>query len=142
MAGINYARVLVGGLVAGVVANACDLVINMFLMADDMTQMAQRLGLNQDLLNSPTVAISWIVVDFIWATLIVWTYASIRPRFGPGPKTAIIAGFIPFAAVTMILYGFAQMGIFTMPVFIKGTLLSAVTTSVTSLVGGWMYRES
>ena len=29
-----------------------------------------------------------------WAFVTVWLYAAIRPRFGPGPKTAICAGLI------------------------------------------------
>ena len=32
MAGINYGRVLLGGLVAGIVANACDTIIGMFVL--------------------------------------------------------------------------------------------------------------
>ena len=85
MAGINYGRVLLGGLVGGVVANACDFVSNTYLMADDMQKMAQRLGLDQTHLNSGTVIATWTTIDFLYATLIVWTYAAIRPRFGPGP---------------------------------------------------------
>lgn len=142
MTGINYGRVLVGGLVAGVVANVCDFVINFFLIAEDLQQMAQRLGLDQDTLNSPAVAVTWVVVDFIYATLIVWTYAAIRPRLGPGPKTAITAGLVIFAAVTVVLFGFTQMGVFTMPTFLKSSALSAVTAVLASLAGGWAYREA
>jgi hypothetical protein len=142
MSSINYGRVVIGGLVGGVVANVCDFVINMFLMADDMQQMAQRLGLDQALLNSSTVMVTWIVIDFLYATLIVWTYAAIRPRFGPGPATAVKAGLAIFLGITFILYGFAVMGIFTMPTFWKATFLSAIVAILTSLAGGKVYAES
>jgi len=35
----------------------------------------------------------WIVINWIiTGILFVWVYASIRPRFGPGVNTAVIAG--------------------------------------------------
>ena len=141
MTGINYSRVALGGLVGGIVANAGDFVINGVIMADHMRQMAQRLNLNWSVVSSPSVAMTWMVVDFIYATLIVWTYAAVRPRLGPGPKTAVTAGLVIFAAVTAILFGFQQMGFFTPDAFAKSTALSAVNAILTSLAGAWMYRE-
>jgi hypothetical protein len=141
MAGINYGRVAIGGLVGGIVANVCDFVSNSFVLADDMQQMAQRLGLDQAHLASSTVMITWIVIDFIYATLIVWTYAAIRPRLGPGPATALSAGLVLFAAVTVILYGFTEMGIFTTATFVKASLFSALTAALTSLAGAKVYTE-
>jgi hypothetical protein len=141
MAGINYGRVLLGGLVAGVVANACDFVTNMYLLADDTQQMAQRLGLDRLHVNGGTVAATWVAIDFLLGLLIVWLYAAIRPRFGPGPTTAVVAGLVPFAAATLVLYGFTEMGVFTLPTFIKGTLFSAVTFMLAALAGARIYRE-
>ena len=142
MAGINYGRVVLGGLVAGVVANACDFVSNTYLLAEDMQRMAQRLNLDQAMMNSSSVAITWTVVDFIYALLIVWTYAAIRPRFGPGPGTAVKAGLVICAAVSAIIFGFVGMGIFTPDTYIKSLGLSVVSTVLASLAGGYMYKEA
>lgn len=141
MAGINYPRVLLGGLAGGVVANACDFVINGFLMADDSRRMAQRLSLDWDVVSGPAVAITWAAIDFVYALLIVWTYAAIRPRFGPGRMTAITAGMMIFGASTIILFGFQQMGIFTPDMFTKSAFLSLITAVLVSLTGGAIYRE-
>jgi hypothetical protein len=141
MAGINYGRVVLGGLMAGVVANVFDFLSNTYIMAADFERMAQRLNLDRNLLHSPAAAATWIVIDFLYATLIVWTYAAMRPRFGPGPGTAVKAGFAIFAAVTVVIYGFVGMGIFTPDTFIKGTALSAVSTLLASLAGGYFYKE-
>jgi hypothetical protein len=138
---INTGRVVLGGVVGGVVANACDFVANAFFLADDMQQMAQRLGLDQTVINGSTVLATWTIVDFLYATLIVWTYAAIRPRFGPGPSTAIVAALAIFSGVTLVLFGFAQMGIFTIATFVKATLLSAITAVLTGLAGATVYRE-
>jgi hypothetical protein len=139
--GINYARVALGGLAAGVVANVCDFLISTYFMADDLQRLTRRLSLDWSVVNGPAVLVTWTVVDFIYATLMVWTYAAIRPRLGPGPKTALCAGLVIYAAVTVVLFGFQSMGIFTLDSFIKNSLLSLVTAVLASLVGGAVYKE-
>ena len=141
MAGIKYGRVALGGLAGGVVANIGDFAVNNTIMADDLVRMAQRLNLNQAVMASPAVGMTWVVVDFVYATLIVWTYAAIRPRFGPGPGTAIKAGIVLWAAVGVVLYGFQSMGIFTPDSFFKSAALSLATTILAALAGWWVYRE-
>jgi hypothetical protein len=141
MARINYGRVVLGGLAAGVVANVCDFVSNSLFLADDMIRLAQRLNLNQRVLASPAVALTWVAVDFVYATLIVWTYAAIRPRFGSGPGTAIRAGVVLWLAVTVIVFGFQSMGIFTPDTFLKSSLLTLGSTILASLAGGAIYKE-
>jgi hypothetical protein len=141
MAGINYGRVVLGGLVAGIVANACDFVINSYLLIEDGRRMIQRLNLDPAVVNSPAVGVRWMIVDFIYALLIVWTYAAIRPRFGPGPGTAVKAGLVLYAAITVIIFGFVGMGIFTPDSFVKNAAMSAVTAVLASLAGAYFYKE-
>ena len=73
MGRINLGRVVLGGLVAGVVANALDFVINAFLMTEEGADMAQRLNLSQAALDSSVTV--WIVVDFIWGLLLVFAFS-------------------------------------------------------------------
>jgi hypothetical protein len=141
MASINHGRVALGGVVGGIVANAGDLMVNNLILADDMARMAQRLNLNQTLIASPAVGMTWVAVNFVYATLIVWTYAAIRPRFGPGPATATKAGAVLWAAVCVVLFGFESMGVFTPDSFFKSAGLSFVTTTLTALAGAWVYTE-
>ena len=46
MGGINLVRVLIGGIVAGVVANAGDYLVNRVILVDDGAQLVQRLNLD------------------------------------------------------------------------------------------------
>jgi hypothetical protein len=84
----------------------------------------------------------WIVINFLFGLLVVWTYAAIRPRFGPGVGTAIIAGLIPYLGATLVLAGFASMGIFPTAALLKGSLASLVNTSIAAIAGAWLYTES
>ncbi len=139
MSRINIARAAIGGLVAGVVANAVDFVTNKYLMSAENTDMMQRLNLSAAAMESsiPT----WIVIDFIWGLVLVFSYAAIRPRFGPGPKTATIAGVTLWLAVNAWFAGMSAMGIMPTPAFLKGAVLSLVSTLAAVLVGAAIYKE-
>ena len=139
MSGINLSRVVVGGLVAGVVANALDFAINTYLMADEMADMAQRLNLNMAAVEASTT--TWIIVDFVWGLLLVFAYAAMRPRFGPGPKTAAISGLTLWFGVTAVFAGLMAMGLYTQQAYIKSSALALVSTLIPSLVGGYLYKE-
>jgi hypothetical protein len=138
---MNIPRIIVAGLAAGLVMNVGDFITGAFLMADEMRAMMSRLGLDAAAMETPEGIIPWVIVDFLYGILIVFTYAAIRPRFGPGPKTAILAGFLLYATVTIVLYGFMTMGIFDPEVFVKSAAFALVNTIFASLVGGLLYRE-
>ena len=139
---MNSGKIVVGGLVAGVVMNIGDFVTNTQILAADNTEFLRRLNLDPAALESLSGMLPWIVVDLLMGVLLVWTYAAIRPRFGPGVSTAIIAGLIPFISVSLILGGFTSMGVFTTSMFIKGSIAALVNTCIGSVAGAWVYTES
>jgi len=141
MASINVGRVVAGGLVAGVVANAIDFVTNTYILASDMAAWAPTRNLDPAAMNSGPVAATWIVVDFIMGLLLVFTYAAMRPRLGAGPKTAMFAGLALWFAVTLVLFGFTQMGVFSMALFVKGSIAALINTLAASVAGAAVYKE-
>ncbi|HXD16779.1 MAG TPA: hypothetical protein VN654_07170 [Vicinamibacterales bacterium] len=138
---INTGRVVAGGLVAGVVANAIDFVTNTYVLGADMQAWAASHNIDPATLTSGLVAGTWVAVDFIYGLLIVFTYAAIRPRFGPGVTTAIIAGFVVFLAPTIVLFGFTQMGMLTTPMWVKGAIGAIVATLAAAVAGAAVYKE-
>ena len=141
MAAINTGKVIAGGLLAGLVANAFDFVTNMYLLLPDWQALATAHNMDPAAMNTPGVAGTWITVDFLYGILIVWTYAAIRPRLGQGVKTALCAGYLLFVAATLVLFGFTMMGIFTMTLFVKGSLAAIVSTLAASVAGAAIYKE-
>lgn len=142
MASINAGRVVIGGLLAGVVMNALDMFWNFVVLKDDMIGISQRLGMDPAAATSFSTAVPWIVVDFVMGLAVVWNYAAIRPRFGPGVSTAILAGIVPFLASGAVVYGFSSMGLMPMSAFVKGALAAIVTMSLGSIAGAWAYKEA
>ena len=94
MSQINVGGVVKGGLAAGVVMNISEFVLNVPVAGEQMNaELAAR--------NLPPVATNqiavFVVLTFVLGLFTVWLYAAIRPRFGAGPKTAIIAGVFVWA---------------------------------------------
>jgi len=141
MASINTGKVVMGGLVAGVVANAVDFVTNNYVLAADWQAWASQHNIDPASLTSPSVAGTWIVVDFIFGLLLVWTYAAMRPRFGPGIYTAFLAGLVIYLAPTIVIFGFTMMGMLTMAMFVKGSCAAIVSTFGAAIVGAALYKE-
>jgi hypothetical protein len=89
---INLGRVIVGGLVAGLIINVVAAVTNGVLLQADWTAAMQALG-------RPGEATAAQITGFnIWGFAVgiigVWLYAAARPRFGAGQATAIKIGFV------------------------------------------------
>lgn len=96
MGRINLSRVIVGGLVAGLVIDICEGVLNGMVLADRWG--AVMTSLNRPATPSVKTMIALNVWGFAAGILTVWIYAALRPRFGSGPKTAMIAGLTMWAA--------------------------------------------
>ena len=87
MGKINWTRVILGGLVAGVIINVFESVLNGVILAKDMEAAISALG-RQMGGGALAVFIAW---GFLVGIFAVWLYAAIRPRYGAGPKTAACA---------------------------------------------------
>jgi hypothetical protein len=138
---MNTGKVMTGGLLAGVVMNVLDMTWNFTVLSSDMKAMVDQLRLDPAVLTDPSYAIPWIVVDFVLGLVIVWNYAAMRPRLGPGPKTAILAGLVPYVAVTAVLCGFATLGVFSGAMIVRGSVFALISIVVGSLAGAWAYKE-
>jgi hypothetical protein len=139
---MNTGKVVVGGLVAGIVFNIGDFVINTMLLTADNAAFLTRLGIDPAAMESFAGIAPWIVIDLLFGLLVVWTYAAIRARLGPGVSTAIIAGLIPYLGATLVLAGFTSMGVFPVAMFIKGSIASLINTSIGAVAGAWVYTEA
>ena len=138
---INTGKVLTGGLLAGLVMNVLDTTFNFTVLLDDSKAMAERLHLNPAVATDFSYSIPWIVIDFVLGLVIVWNYAAMRPRFGPGVKTAVLAGLVPWLSVSAVLCGFASIGVFTETMIVKSSFFALVSVLAGGLSGAWAYKE-
>src|SRR5262245_11640313 len=88
---INVGRVLLGGLLAGLVINVGEFILNAILLQERMKEELSLRNLSEP---SPNIIALFLALVFLGGIAIVYLYALIRPRLGPGVKTAICAGLI------------------------------------------------
>ena len=141
MASINTGKVIVGGLLAGVVMNAGDMLQFAVLFKNEMDTFAKKVGIDAAVMQSGSAMATFITCDFLMGIFIVWNYALARPRLGPGPKSAVISVLPIFLAITGAMFGMASIGLWPMDFFIKSSLVYLVVMIVASVVGAWAYKE-
>ncbi len=139
MGRINMGRVVLGGLLAGLVINIGEFVLNMPVLGDMWTEALK--ALNRPSMDSepPTF---FILLSFALGLLTIWIYAAIRPRFGPGPLTAICAGLIVWALVSL----YASAAMMPMNLFPRRLLYYAIVWEffelpIAAVLGAWIYKE-
>jgi Na+/H+ antiporter NhaC len=74
----------------------------------------------------------------IWA---IWLYAAIRPVYGPGPKTAAIAGFSWWMVSTIAIWQWKEIGLLRFNGLIGLILASLPILIAVTMFGAWNYRE-
>ncbi len=137
---INIARVILGGLMAGLVINAGELILNFWLLAERMQLAYRELGLPPT--GGGTVPV-FVILGFGLGLLIVWLYASVRPRFGPGPKTAVLTGFFVWLfAVLWPTLGSGLLGLFDADLLVFIAIWGMFEIVIAAVAGAWLYRES
>lgn len=142
MPGINTQKVVVGGLVAAVVFAVVDGVIFGFILKSELDANTVRLGLDPAVAVSAAGFAMWAITELVFGQLIVWTYAAMRPRFGPGAKTAMYAGMVPWLSVVVIIATQTQAGIHTTSIFWKAAVLSLISVMLGSIAGAAVYKEA
>ena len=139
---INRSRVFIGGLAAGVVLNVIDFVSNMYLLKDRMTsEMNSVAAALSEKMMSGSNAAGFIIMDFLLGILMVWMYAAVRPRMGPGPRTAmVVAGF--FWIIGAIFYWpWTAVGLMTTQTYAMAGAVQVVNVGLAAWVGAMLYKE-
>src|SRR2546427_11229605 len=89
---MNYARVLLGDIVGGIVFSIVSLAINIAVLGSRY-QVLQTTGVFRQEPRLPFLPLH-ILVMFGMSIGLVWLYAASRARLGPGPSTALCVGLV------------------------------------------------
>lgn len=141
MGKINIGRVLLGGIVAGIVGNILGYLVDGLLLAPQWTAAMTALGKTEFSVNQLIV---FNVLGLLNGILLVGVYAMIRSRYGAGPKTAVYAGLIVWAIGTLVpnasLMG--ATGLFPQNLTAMTTAAAIVELIIAALAGAALYKES
>jgi hypothetical protein len=139
MGKINMQKVIIGGLIAGVVLNVVDTVVYGVVLKNQIA--AAMAALNKPAMSN--AQIPWFVfLDFVCGIFLVWLYAAIRPRFGAGPATAVKAGLIGWFAIGLINALFMwHLAIYPHGFTITTLVIYLIEAPLAVVVGAKFYTE-
>jgi len=133
MSKVNTGRVILAGLVAGLVINVIDFVVNVPILGKQWGDATKVLGIKLEDVNVQS-AVGWICMDFIAGLFTAWLYAAIRPRYGTGAGTALRAAFATWFIIHVALGSLVWNGLYPLSL----AVISTAGALVAMLAGGWV----
>lgn len=136
---VNVARVLVGGLVTGLIMNIGEYVLNEILLAEQMTAAFAAMNL-----SPPEGAGIGLLVGLTFGVGIatIWLYAMLRSHSGAGSKTAICTGLIVWFFLGFVCNAwFWALGMASLGMTMMVWLWTLVEIPVATLVGARLYND-
>ncbi len=144
MGQINTGRMILGGLLAGLIMNCSEFVLHAIVLRQDGVQLVADFKQHGIVIpEDPTNLMILVGITFALGLLALWTYAAIRPRLGPGPKTAICAGLTVWAMSYFYsgVYVHAAFVIFPAKIVWIPVAWSLLEVPVATLAGAAIYKE-
>lgn len=136
---VNIGRVVSGGLVAGLIMNVSEYVLNEIVLAEDMASSFAAMNLASP--SGSTIGL-FIAMTFALAIATIWLYAMLRSHSGPGMSTAICT-----ALLVWFFYGFMcntffwALGMASGGVTITVLVWMLVEILVGTLAGAYLYQD-
>ena len=142
MSRINWGRALAGGLVAAVIAFFTDGFLHEKLLDADWRAVYDGLRVLPPEHDSGGLAY-FAIFELGRGLISLFLYASMRSRFGPGPRTAAMAGVAAWLAFSVAGPAqFIPLGFFSMALWIKAAAFQLVTSILAAIAGAAVYRET
>jgi hypothetical protein len=137
----NLARVVLGGIVAGLVLNILGYIVDGILLAPQWNAGMTALGRGGFTINQ---IVGFNILGFANGIFAMWLYAAIRPRYGAGPKTAICAGVALWvSAVLLPNVGFMSVtGLFANNLTVLTTVAGLFECVIATVAGAAVYKET
>jgi hypothetical protein len=139
---INTKKVLLGGLVAGVVINIIDFVANTFILGARVKAESDAFkpGMS-DAMMSGSAIISFVIMDLVLGFALIWAYAAFRPRFGAGARTATYVAVLFWLLALIFTAGYRQMGIMSSGLWWSFAFIGLVNFLIAAWAGAALYSE-
>jgi hypothetical protein len=136
MTRINWPRILLGGFVAFIVWTILDSLVTAWLGHDFAVVPGNRLAT-----PTPGFIAFLLFINLLEGISIIWLYAAIRPRYGPGVKTAVIAASAWWFIVSLGDATWCSFGFFPPRTVVPLMIATLPALNIATLVGAWLYGE-
>ena len=138
---INKARLLAGGIAAGLVIDLFEALTHGVMFANRDAEMLTRMGI------SPFGSAGGVIALNLWGIaagmLIVGLYTALRPAMGPGSHTAVRAGLYVWAGASVLSTAIPLiLGMYKLDMAFTDVCIELVAFTLAALAGGAIYKES
>ena len=141
MGNINVGRWIIGGVVAAIILFVVDFVVNGVIL---MQQWIDAMAALQQPAMGGTVGeiVIFAILNLIVGLTAVWIYVGIRPRFGPGAKTAVYAGLATWLIGYLVPNAFyLATGLFPAHLLWTLIIIALIQVPAATVAGAWLYQE-
>jgi hypothetical protein len=140
---VNRSRIVLGGIVAAIVLFIVSGIVNGAILGSAWQAWLEAMG---SLNHAPAASagmVIWAVVSLVFGVTGVWIYAGIRPRYGAGPKTALLAGLLLWLA-GWLAPALGQFALGAIPAYVTvvGCMGGLVGALLALLAGAAIYKEA
>jgi hypothetical protein len=138
---INWGRLLVGGLVAAIILFMTDGLLHERVVGADWKLIFDNLG-GPAQQHNPISLVYFAVFELGRGLISIYLYALMRSYFGPGPKTAALAGVVAWIAFSVTGPAqFIPLGFYSNALWIKVGAFQLFTSIIAALAGAALYRD-
>ncbi len=137
---MNAKRVVTGGIAAGVAIIIVNGLANWLILVERY-RLLQQGGVYYQKPRLPFYPV-WLLLTLGIGLGLAWLYAAVRPRLGPGPRTAallgLVVGLMIYTPGNVMTFAWTHEGGFVALVRLVAGLVGSV---VGALVAGALYQE-
>ena len=139
---INVKRMFLAGLGMLIVWVLVELLVEQVFAQFIFGQTAQAMW--QEVIEvSPDRAPNFWINNFIAllnCTLLIWLYASLRPMYGVGTRTALITSLFGIIMGTALFINMINLGIFPLKIALLEALFEAIEFPIAMIAGATVYE--
>ena len=142
MTGINWVRLMIGGLVASLIAFLSDGFLHEQLLKADWKAIYDQLGAREPIEHGASM-VYFAIFELGRGLVSIFVYVMMRPHFKPGPRTAAMAGVVAWIAFSVTGPAqFIPLGFFSNALWGKVVAFQLVTSILAALAGGAVYKDA
>jgi hypothetical protein len=139
---LNWNRIIIGGLVAAIIAFLTDGFFHERVVGADWNSVYAALGAREPTESAGSM-LYFAIFELGRGFIAIFLYALMRGPFKPGPKTAALAGIVSWVAFS--LTGPAQfipLGFYSHALWGKVGAFQLVTSIVATIAGAAIYKDN
>lgn len=142
MVRINWVRLIIGGVIATIIAFLTDGLFHENVVSADWKAVYANLGISEPQ-HSGLGVLYFAVFDLGRGLIPMFLYVMMRPLFKPGAKTAALAGVVGWIAFSVTGPAqFIPLGFFSNALWIKVAAFQLVTSILAAVAGAAVYKDA